>query len=371
MAKLRRAGASFAAFDQSQCIHKLRGCVADQPQHVRREKGEQRRWCRCAEPTLAAPPCEWFNCFVAKYQMSHYERKNHPIHIMNQPGRNDPCPCGSGKKFKKCCLPAEQAARPRTMIPPSDEDFLVELRPDLDDAVDRLLQQMEQGAGRRVERELVAMFEKNPEYHMTNYALGVYRAMILKDPKGAIPLFERAVKIFPPFPEAHFNLGNTARQSFDIPKAVAAYRKAERYSQDEDGIAAMARKELEFLEKMLLKTTSFTSLDAYVANAQLFDDAFECLQEQQFEQAIKLFQRVLSENPGHVQSYGNMALAHAGLGQKSAALACLERALELDPGYQPARDNLRVIAQMQEGEPNIPGGILEVEFYADKLRKET
>jgi len=23
---------------------------------------------------------------------------NHPI------GRNDPCPCGSGKKYKKCCL---------------------------------------------------------------------------------------------------------------------------------------------------------------------------------------------------------------------------------------------------------------------------
>lgn len=22
---------------------------------------------------------------------------------MDKPGRNDPCPCGSGKKFKKCC----------------------------------------------------------------------------------------------------------------------------------------------------------------------------------------------------------------------------------------------------------------------------
>ena len=22
-------------------------------------------------------------------------------------GRNDPCPCGSGKKYKKCCLVAE------------------------------------------------------------------------------------------------------------------------------------------------------------------------------------------------------------------------------------------------------------------------
>jgi preprotein translocase subunit SecA len=26
-------------------------------------------------------------------------------------GRNDPCPCGSGKKYKKCCLPKEEEAR--------------------------------------------------------------------------------------------------------------------------------------------------------------------------------------------------------------------------------------------------------------------
>jgi len=26
-------------------------------------------------------------------------------------GRNDPCPCGSGKKYKKCCLPKEKEAR--------------------------------------------------------------------------------------------------------------------------------------------------------------------------------------------------------------------------------------------------------------------
>lgn len=27
-----------------------------------------------------------------------------------QPGRNDPCPCGSGKKFKQCCLPKRDSA---------------------------------------------------------------------------------------------------------------------------------------------------------------------------------------------------------------------------------------------------------------------
>ena len=30
-------------------------------------------------------------------------RKGQPIVKGAQPGRNDPCPCGSGKKYKKCC----------------------------------------------------------------------------------------------------------------------------------------------------------------------------------------------------------------------------------------------------------------------------
>ena len=31
-----------------------------------------------------------------------------PIRKSAEPGRNDPCPCGSGKKFKKCCGAAEK-----------------------------------------------------------------------------------------------------------------------------------------------------------------------------------------------------------------------------------------------------------------------
>lgn len=33
-----------------------------------------------------------------------------PVHSEEKPGRNDPCPCGSGQKYKKCCgHPAQQA----------------------------------------------------------------------------------------------------------------------------------------------------------------------------------------------------------------------------------------------------------------------
>ena len=28
---------------------------------------------------------------------------------MSKVGRNDPCPCGSGKKFKRCCLERMEA----------------------------------------------------------------------------------------------------------------------------------------------------------------------------------------------------------------------------------------------------------------------
>jgi len=30
-------------------------------------------------------------------------KKVEPIKAVEAPGRNDPCPCGSGRKYKKCC----------------------------------------------------------------------------------------------------------------------------------------------------------------------------------------------------------------------------------------------------------------------------
>ena len=39
---------------------------------------------------------------------------------MSKISRNDPCPCGSGKKYKKCCgLKEQQARRPRLSSPVS------------------------------------------------------------------------------------------------------------------------------------------------------------------------------------------------------------------------------------------------------------
>jgi hypothetical protein len=44
-----------------------------------------------------------------------YESDISPISTRVKTGRNDPCPCGSGKKFKKCCLNKPRAHRPESV----------------------------------------------------------------------------------------------------------------------------------------------------------------------------------------------------------------------------------------------------------------
>jgi tetratricopeptide (TPR) repeat protein len=277
-------------------------------------------------------------------------------------GPYDACPCGSGRKYKFCCKDRIASER--------EKPFIAELRPDIDDEVDEVLMRVEVGEGVAVRSKIASLLAAHPNYHMTNYAMGVYLAVVAKDLSGAMPFFEKAVEIFPPFPEAHFNLGNAARQLVNIPKAVAAYRNAQRYSSPDD-IGGMAREQLELLEEILLKNTKLKTIDAYLANEQIFEDAFACLNQREFERALELFQRVLEGIPNHVQSYGNMALAYAGLGKKAAAIECLDKALAWDPSYEPAQFNRQPISEMKEGEPSLFSQILEVQFYSERFGLRT
>ncbi len=46
---------------------------------------------------------------------------------MSKIGRNDPCPCGSGKKYKKCCLPKEQQRSIASKRKEKTDDFFEDL----------------------------------------------------------------------------------------------------------------------------------------------------------------------------------------------------------------------------------------------------
>lgn len=47
---------------------------------------------------------EWINIFDAEKQKEIAKKFNRSkMAVSKKVGRNDPCPCGSGKKYKKCC----------------------------------------------------------------------------------------------------------------------------------------------------------------------------------------------------------------------------------------------------------------------------
>jgi hypothetical protein len=63
-------------------------------------------------PDVRARVDGWFARWEAMRRRS---REVTPAAVSRKVGRNDPCDCGSGKKYKKCCLDTDEAARPRTL----------------------------------------------------------------------------------------------------------------------------------------------------------------------------------------------------------------------------------------------------------------
>lgn len=42
--------------------------------------------------------------YISKRKLKQGLKRLHEVLPASNLGRNDPCPCGSGKKYKKCCL---------------------------------------------------------------------------------------------------------------------------------------------------------------------------------------------------------------------------------------------------------------------------
>lgn len=80
------------------------------------------------------------------------------------------------------------------------------------------------------------------------------------------------------------------------------------------------------------------------------------------------FKLILESEPNHVQSHGNLGVAYAGLGDRVAAVRHLDKAIELDPEYEPANDNRCIILALPPGERLNCGQIREVDFYVDRER---
>ncbi len=55
---------------------------------------------------------EWDDVLSEERRQELYDeyRRSRTVHVEKKPGRNEPCPCGSGKKYKNCCMKKDQEA---------------------------------------------------------------------------------------------------------------------------------------------------------------------------------------------------------------------------------------------------------------------
>jgi tetratricopeptide (TPR) repeat protein len=84
---------------------------------------------------------------------------------MAKVGRNDPCPCGSGRKYKKCCLPSQSLPAPVAAAPEnSDFDLLLEDDEDLDEISNGVVDAIKAGRLDEAERLCQQLAERYPDF---------------------------------------------------------------------------------------------------------------------------------------------------------------------------------------------------------------
>lgn len=228
--------------------------------------------------------------------------------------------------------------------------FFAEVSDEIDEAVNEGLARTLRGEAVAVIREFLAMLEDHPRSHILLFGIGTAHACIGKH-REAIEWFERAIGIFPHCIEARINLATAWQKLGDFANAVRAHRKVLEYGDRQDPDVARSQEFIADVNAMLRAEHNGISIDAFLKSSDDFNAAFACMERKEWEEAVCLFKAVLKVNPRSVPAHGNLGLCYAQLGRKADALGELNRALDLDPHYQPAQLNLVSAHAMEEGKP--------------------
>src|SRR5271155_3117590 len=130
---------------------------------------------------------------------------------MKKIGRNDPCPCGSGKQYKKCCIQSEGVqATGGQSIPATIHTAM-----------------MHHQSGRLPQAEACCrqILKMTPNHPDALHLLGLIAYQVGKN-EIAAELINRAINIKSSNSDYHLNLGNALQAQGKLEEAVAAYHKA-------------------------------------------------------------------------------------------------------------------------------------------------
>ncbi|MCD4708645.1 MAG: tetratricopeptide repeat protein [Candidatus Sabulitectum sp.] len=219
---------------------------------------------------------------------------------------------------------------------------------ELIDIVDDFLELAESGRPRQARKELEKLNNLYPDNELIYFAIGVTH-FFQKNNQKAESCFKRAIEISPSYAEAHFNLGALYKLELELYKSVIHFQKVCEFSDDTDLV--MKTKSILASYEDVIKESDGTDLNTFLKTHETFTRAFAELEQKNWEQAIETFKKVLRIIPDHLASLGNIGMCYGRLAQYTKAITYLDRALEIDPEYEPAINNKTQFSVLQDGDP--------------------
>ncbi len=238
-------------------------------------------------------------------------------------GRNDPCPCGSGKKYKQCCGQSD-GLQPANLAHPQ-----MSIETAMQAAVDH------HQAGRlthaeAIYRQILQAAPRHPDALNVRFHLAL--ALQAQGRFGeAAEQYREALRVNPDFAEAHLNLGGVLKVQGMLDAAIACYwqalaRKpefAEAHGNLGNALYAQGKVDaaIERYHKALSIKPNYADAHLNLAHALYAQD--------RLREAAQHYQMAISIDPKDVDAHVGLASALLSEGQAARALEVSTRALQI------------------------------------------
>ena len=233
-----------------------------------------------------------------------------------KPGRNEACPCGSGKKYKNCCAGKE----PRGVRKPVDQ------------LESQLKSALETADHWRAFTLSLGLVEADPNHPLATKVCGI-GYLTQGNAREALKFLQKAATLSPHDPTAHSNLGLAYHRLGKLPEAQRCFRRALQL----DPKLADAHNNLALVlqaggqhEAAIAEYRAAIDLDP---NQALFHHNLGSMYsvKSQLDQAEMSFKAALACDPNHIPSLVNMGALCMTQKRWEQARAWLLKAHKLDP----------------------------------------
>ena len=251
--------------------------------------------------------------------------------------RNEPCPCASGKKYKKCCSLKEQSVALQLIDELSqkapDQDTLKtpDQQVDFFALCNQVIDQVNQEDFAAAKQNLDQLAIDHAQSYYFNYVMGLYLAKT-NEIALAINHFENAIRVYPLFAEAYYNLGHAYFLQDDLSKAVACLKKVLEIEKIDAKNPELLQATHEMLKNLsdAVRVEYSCNLDQYINFLGLVERGDTCFAADKYDKAILLFKQALEIVPTIIDLYKKIAFAYHKLNDAQRASQYFSTAMYLE-----------------------------------------